>query len=483
MAKSVDKFDFGDGYGPVPAHRHKNPDGSKGGWVANTAKVDKTAYVGENACVFRKASVIDRAKVLDYTRVFDFARVIGSALITGKALIYDHALIADFAQINEVAEVFEDAEVFGRAKIYGAAKVSGNVLISDNVQIFDAASVFDDAQISESAKVYGFSKVYDSALVSGETQIHDHARIYGNAKVYGKSEIFEEAQVCENARVYGEAMVAGRAIVDGNTTVKGKKQVTDRKGKVQTFISYLSHVERKLLKIGFKLGKQLGEGTQGVVYDMVSQNNSNEFVIKFTKDPRELAAWQRLDYETFNHPNFVKIHKIGYIDALKDLATFKYFLIMEKLVSLSSFPEIFEEVKKVDSVLNLWDFNTEIVAQFPNFDEFLNFVFRQFDSEYSWWYSEEVLKSTTVKGFDSLSYFKATHPIKYQFMKDFFEAMSVLAEKGISYKDSHMGNVMIDPKTKDFKLIDLGYSDLDTALEMASIEVLQEQKRKKRKNV
>lgn len=26
--------DFNDGNGPVPAHRHKNPDGTEGGWVA-----------------------------------------------------------------------------------------------------------------------------------------------------------------------------------------------------------------------------------------------------------------------------------------------------------------------------------------------------------------------------------------------------------------------------------------------------------------
>ena len=45
--EEVTTFDFGDG--PVRAHRHKNPDGSIGGWVANTATVADTAYIGENA--------------------------------------------------------------------------------------------------------------------------------------------------------------------------------------------------------------------------------------------------------------------------------------------------------------------------------------------------------------------------------------------------------------------------------------------------
>ena len=41
----VTTFDFQDGIGPVPAHRHTNPDGTEGGWVANTARVSGNAWV------------------------------------------------------------------------------------------------------------------------------------------------------------------------------------------------------------------------------------------------------------------------------------------------------------------------------------------------------------------------------------------------------------------------------------------------------
>ena len=54
-------FDFGDG--PVRAHQHKNPDGSMGGWVANTATVKGTAYIGEDAKVSDNAVVADDAQV------------------------------------------------------------------------------------------------------------------------------------------------------------------------------------------------------------------------------------------------------------------------------------------------------------------------------------------------------------------------------------------------------------------------------------
>jgi hypothetical protein len=47
--------------GPVPAHRHINPDGSTGGWVAETAYVAPTAFLAEHAYVYDRARVTDKA--------------------------------------------------------------------------------------------------------------------------------------------------------------------------------------------------------------------------------------------------------------------------------------------------------------------------------------------------------------------------------------------------------------------------------------
>lgn len=41
----------------IPAHRHKNPDGSLGGWVAATAVVDPTSVIDETAFVWPNAVV------------------------------------------------------------------------------------------------------------------------------------------------------------------------------------------------------------------------------------------------------------------------------------------------------------------------------------------------------------------------------------------------------------------------------------------
>ena len=45
--------DFGDGNGPVPAHRHIKGEG----WVADTAHVDKSAQIGSDAQVNGDARV------------------------------------------------------------------------------------------------------------------------------------------------------------------------------------------------------------------------------------------------------------------------------------------------------------------------------------------------------------------------------------------------------------------------------------------
>lgn len=58
-------FDFQDGNGPVPAHRHPNG----GGWVADTANVEETAYVGPNAQVYGSAHVEGGVSLLCDTRI------------------------------------------------------------------------------------------------------------------------------------------------------------------------------------------------------------------------------------------------------------------------------------------------------------------------------------------------------------------------------------------------------------------------------
>ncbi len=91
-------FDFGDGNGPVPAHRHPNG----GGWVADTAKVYETSYVGPDAQVYDDATVSGNA------RVYDNARVYGNAWVSSNARVYDNAKVSGDACVSGDAWVAGD---------------------------------------------------------------------------------------------------------------------------------------------------------------------------------------------------------------------------------------------------------------------------------------------------------------------------------------------------------------------------------------
>ena len=73
-------YDFQDGNGPVPAHRH--PKG--GGWVADTATVEETAYVGPNAQVYGSAHVEGGVQLLCDTRISGVSCVAYSPLHVPK---------------------------------------------------------------------------------------------------------------------------------------------------------------------------------------------------------------------------------------------------------------------------------------------------------------------------------------------------------------------------------------------------------------
>ena len=99
------KFDFEDGNGTVPAHRHTNPDGSIGGWVADTASVASTVWVGYEAQVFGNAQVLGNAWVGIYAKVY------------GNAKLFDNA------------QIFDDARICGNAMVFGNAKVFGDAIL------------------------------------------------------------------------------------------------------------------------------------------------------------------------------------------------------------------------------------------------------------------------------------------------------------------------------------------------------------------
>ena len=125
-------FDFIDGKGHVPAHRHTNPDGSTGGWVADSAQVYGDAWVSGDA------------------QVYGNARVSGNARVFGDAWVYGNA------RVSGNARVFGDARVYGNARVFGNAQVSGDAWVYGNAQVYGDAWVSGDPDI-----MFGRSGAYD----------------------------------------------------------------------------------------------------------------------------------------------------------------------------------------------------------------------------------------------------------------------------------------------------------------------------------
>jgi hypothetical protein len=104
------EIDFGDGNGPVPAHRH--PNGL--GWVADTAEVAITAHVGPDAMVYGEARVFESARVEGRARVYERAKVYGSAIVKDEGRVYG------------------EAEICGRARVMNNAHARGTAHIEMN---------------------------------------------------------------------------------------------------------------------------------------------------------------------------------------------------------------------------------------------------------------------------------------------------------------------------------------------------------------
>ena len=103
---AVGMIDFPDDgvFAPVPAHRHRNPDGGLGGWVADTAYVGKDARVSGNAMVF------------------------GNAWVAGNALVFGDAVVLGNARVSGNAKVFGNARVSGNARVFGSVVVAQSPL-------------------------------------------------------------------------------------------------------------------------------------------------------------------------------------------------------------------------------------------------------------------------------------------------------------------------------------------------------------------
>lgn len=119
--------------------RNKNPDGSIGGWVADTAYVAPTARVDRDAWVYEQARVEGNAWVAKHAKVHGEATLRDNALVgdradvSGASQISENGMAVDDAVLGDRARISENGQVLGKAQIFGDIHVSGNAEVSGKV--------------------------------------------------------------------------------------------------------------------------------------------------------------------------------------------------------------------------------------------------------------------------------------------------------------------------------------------------------------
>lgn len=192
-------WDFNDGRGFVPAHRHPNG----GGLVAETAWVDPQAYVSRDASVGGYARVYGKVRVEDNARVYGNAVVQGRSVVKEDARVAGDAQVADWATIQGAAKVLECGRVEERAVLEGQAVVRGNALVKGQARLSGRALATDCARLWDQAALTGKGVVKEGGMVSGQALVSDRAIVAGRAAVTGT------AQVTHTALVNGDEVLGG----------------------------------------------------------------------------------------------------------------------------------------------------------------------------------------------------------------------------------------------------------------------------------
>lgn len=167
MSENQTMFDFGDGQGPVPAHRHQNPASddpvgslsgirealanndrtkaseiisgitakdSTGGWVADSADVSDCSFVGPDARVYGSASVYG-------------AWILDNAVVCGNAKIKHGTVLSENAFVGGNATIDYDCKVSGNARVDGDAFIGGWTSIAGNCHVTDLGVIDPDSDL------------------------------------------------------------------------------------------------------------------------------------------------------------------------------------------------------------------------------------------------------------------------------------------------------------------------------------------------
>lgn len=210
----IQKHDFKDGMGRVPAKRHVNGRG----WVANTAVVEDSVYVGPRCEVFENAYLSGKV------RLEGKARVCGRATISGHVIIKQNAFVSGKACVSDVSIIGENARINGYAVVSGTSRVFGGTTITDNAQVI--SSTFRDNPVIAGRAVLirsefsGNSRADDNctvidAIVNGFVHVSGHSQLLRRTTIHN-SHPNERVSICGHAILTEETMIWSPIVVQQN---------------------------------------------------------------------------------------------------------------------------------------------------------------------------------------------------------------------------------------------------------------------------
>jgi acyl-[acyl carrier protein]--UDP-N-acetylglucosamine O-acyltransferase len=201
----IQKHDFKDGMGRVPAKRHVNGRG----WVAQTAVVEDSVYVGPQCKVFENAYLSGKVKLEGK------ARVCGRATISGHAIIKQNAFVSGKACVTDVAIIGENARISGYAVVSGTSRVFGSATITDNAQVI--SSTFRDNPVIAGRVVVIRSGFSGNSRADDQCTIID-ATVDGFVHVSGHSQLLRRTAI-HNSHPNERVSITGHAILTEETTI------------------------------------------------------------------------------------------------------------------------------------------------------------------------------------------------------------------------------------------------------------------------
>ena len=138
-----------------------------------------------------------------------FTRKIGP----GKKHANGGGFVEDTAEVDRMVYVGPRARVLGKAKVKGNARIEGTATVID-ATVTDHATVSGRALVVGGPKISGHARVRDSAVAEGSVTLSDNALLCDHARwVTGK--LIDNATARGQAWAYGGPTVSGHAVLDG----------------------------------------------------------------------------------------------------------------------------------------------------------------------------------------------------------------------------------------------------------------------------